>query len=383
MRLHLVALPHTETTSEYMTCAYTQKVVKFSKMMVEQGHTVFLYAGTKNEAICTEHIEVIREAERLAWYGTWDTNKPPDVDWSPEQLPWGVQAARTVAEIKKRREPGDILALVAGWSQKAIAESIPQLLPLEWAVGYEGIHHPYRVFESYAWMHHVYGLKGNKGWDYNTIAYDAVIPNFFDPADFHIAPRRRLSMTRDKGDYLLFIGRLVRRKGPDAAARIAALTGRKLIVAGPGALTAVPGRIVAPDVVIEGPDVEYVGSVNAEARADLMANAAAVIVPTLYVEPFGGVAVEAMMCGTPVVATDWGAFPETVQTGTSGYRFRTLREGAAAVERAVRLDPLDVQEYAQRKYSLNAVGPMFTEHFERLQEVWDEGGWFGSRSLTG
>jgi glycosyltransferase involved in cell wall biosynthesis len=356
-----------------MTCAYTQKVVKFSKMMVEQGHEVFLYAGTRNEAICSEHIEVITEEERLGWYGKWDTNKPPDVDWSPDQLPWGVMAARTVRSIKKRREPGDILCMVAGWSQQAISKALPQLLPLEWAVGYEGIHHQYRVFESYAWMHHVYGLTGNKGWDYNTIAYDTVIPNFFDPVDFHTAP--------DKDDYLLFIGRLVRRKGPDAAARIAALTGRKLIVAGPGAKALMPGRIIAEDVVIEG-DVEYVGAVGADERAELMSRAAACIVPTLYVEPFGGVAVEAMMCGTPVVATDWGAFPETVQTGISGYRFRTLREGARAVEKAVLLDTQAVSDYAHRRYSIDAVGPMFSEHFERLQELWDEGGWFASRSLT-
>lgn len=56
MRFHLPAFPHTETTAKYVNCAFTQKVVKFSKMMMARGHEVFLYGGATNDAPCTEFI---------------------------------------------------------------------------------------------------------------------------------------------------------------------------------------------------------------------------------------------------------------------------------------------------------------------------------------
>jgi glycosyltransferase involved in cell wall biosynthesis len=341
-------------------------------MMVEQGHEVYLYSGEQNDAVCTEHIPLLSEAERAEWYGPWDPNGLfGNLDWDPAVISWVTMNSRAITEITERAEPRDMLCLTAGWSQGVIAEAHPELFAVEWAVGYEGIWLQHRVFESYAWMHHVYGLQNTKDGG----AYDAVIPNFFDPDDFHIAPRRRWKpWQREKEDYLLFIGRLVQRKGPHVAAMIAERTGRKLIVAGPGATHVEEGLIVAPEIEIRGP-VEYAGSVDAEQRADLMARAAAVIVPTQYIEPFGGVAIEAMMCGTPVVTTDWGAFTETVVPGVSGYRFHTLAEGAQAVERAVKLNPARVRKYALSRYSLAAVGPQFTEHFERLGTLWGEG-WY-------
>lgn len=370
MRLHVVSLPHTQTTGEYLHCAYTQKIVKFTKMMVEQGHEVILYSGEENEAVCTEHVALLTEAEREEWYGLWDPNGLfGNLDWDPSTLPWLCMNGRAIGEIGKRSQPQDTLCLVAGLAQKPISDALPRLMPVEWAVGYEGIvTDGHRVFESYAWMHHIYGLNSMR----DGAAYDAVIPNFFDPDDFYAVddPARPA-----REDFVLFAGRLVGRKGPHVAAAIADRLGRKLVVAGPGAVEHGPGRIVAPSILIEGKDVEYVGTVNREERASLMARAAAVIVPTLYVEPFGGVAVEAMMSGTPVVASDWGAFTETVQEGVSGYRFRTLAEGAGAVLDAEKLDPAAVQQYALDNYSLAAVGPQFTDHFERLSTLWGDG-WY-------
>lgn len=370
MRLHVVSLPHTQTTSEYLHCAYTQKIVKFTKMMVAQGHEVYLYSGEKNEAVCTEHITLISEAERTEWYGPWDPNGLfSNLDWSPDALPWLCMNGRAIAEISKRAQPHDTLCLVAGLSQKPIGNVLEHtMMPVEWAVGYEGIAGYHRVFESYAWMHHIYGLNGMR----DGAAFDTVIPNFFDPADFFAVddPARP-----EREDFLLFTGRIVARKGPHVAAEIAKRLGRKLVVAGPGVTEVAPGRISAPEISIVCDGIEYVGTANREQRADLMARAAAVIVPTLYIEPFGGVAVEAMMSGTPVVASDWGAFTETVQNGVSGYRFSTLAEGAGAVLDCEKLDPETIRQYALDNYSLDAVGPRFTSFFERLNTRWGDG-WY-------
>jgi glycosyltransferase involved in cell wall biosynthesis len=211
-------------------------------------------------------------------------------------------------------------------------------------------------------MHHVYAKKGiNDGrW------FDAVIPNYFDPDDF---PYLNTSKNRE---YLLFLGRLVQRKGPHIASEIARASGMQLIVAGAGGKQ-VGTDIVAPEVTIK--DAHYVGPVNAEERAKLLAGARALLVPTTYIEPFGGVAVEAMMAGTPVITSDWGAFTEIVLPKVVGYRFHTLAEAVEAINNVGICDPQLIQDYAHRRYSLEAVAPQFKLWFDRLNSLWDKG-WY-------
>ena len=74
MRFHVVSLPHTNTTKDFVWCAYTEKVRRFCNMMKSLGHTVYLYAGTKNEAEVDELITCISEEDRLAY------NSEPDLD---------------------------------------------------------------------------------------------------------------------------------------------------------------------------------------------------------------------------------------------------------------------------------------------------------------
>lgn len=211
-------------------------------------------------------------------------------------------------------------------------------------------------------MHHVYGLGQERlgRW------YDTVVPNFFDPRDF--------TLGTGKGGYLLYLGRLIERKGPHVALQIAERLRKKLIVAGPGAVEHGDGFVRAPDVSLESPLLDYVGEVGPEARRELLAGAEALLVPTLYLEPFGGVAVEAMLSGTPAVTSDFGAFRETVDPGVTGYRFSTLAEAAAAVTAACELDRRLVHEHAIRRFSLETVGPLFDRWFQKLDDLW-EGGW--------
>lgn len=366
--LHLVGLPHTETVSAYSTCAYTMKLLKFCRMMHGRDRKVILYGGATNEAPCDEFVPLISEAERVGWYGPWNPNNPfTNLTWDPHGPPFQTMNSRAIAAIQQRAEPHDLILLIAGTAQQPIAAAFPNMLSIEWGVGYEGIFSNYCAFESYAWMHYLYGKRGIQDGRY----YDQVIPNFFDLSEFHLSYLA-------KEDYLLFIGRLTARKGPHVASQIAAACGKQLLVVGPGARSVTTPRwgitrIEADHVTLEGSHLKYVGPVGVRERALLMSQAAAVLVPTLYLEPFGGVAVEAMLSGTPVVASDWGAFPETVETGITGYRFRTLAEGVKAVEHAIDLDPADIRIHARAKYSLEAVAPKFESWFSQLDGLWGEG----------
>jgi glycosyltransferase involved in cell wall biosynthesis len=361
--LHLLALPHTQTVKKgYETCAYTQKVVKFCDMMAP-SHRVYLYSGEFNDAACYEHIQCVSERERRKDFGNGFDTVETEFAWDPKLPYWERFAKRAIRQIGKRAEKEDLLLLTTS-TQSPVSDALPALTAVEWAVGYEGIGQAFCVFESHAWRHHVYGFSKIR----DGRAFDTVIPNFFDPADF--TPR----LTGGQGP-LLYMGRLVQRKGPHVAAMIAARMGAKLLVAGPGVAAWQEGRIVCTDgTVVEAPGLEYLGILGREERAEVLARASCLLVPTLYIEPFGGVAVEAMLSGTPVVASDWGAFTETIEEGVTGYRFSTLHGGVRAVEDALRLSRAAVHEAAAR-YSLQSVQPSFAAYFQQLLTLWGEG-WY-------
>ena len=369
--LHVVALPHTTLTEKDASCAYSMKVLKFVPMMQAQGCKVILYGPDEIDCRPDEHVVITTEADRLRWGygGTNGYDTTTAFEWDQSKPYWLESSVRAIDAIRERMpndRRGHHLCLITS-TQGSIADAIagPQWNnppTLEWGVGYIGVDaRSHRAWESYAWMHHVYGIKGIG----DGAAFDRVIPNFFDASQFSV-PRK------PRGDYLLFIGRVILRKGPHVAAEIAKRAGLPLVVAGHGGRQVSDTLIVGGDNVHVQGDVHYVGPVGFEERNRLMGNAAATIVPTLYLEPFGGVAVEAMLAGSPVVASDWGSFTEIV-TPDVGARFRTPAQGAAAVEQVQRLNRKSVRRAAKRRFSLDAVGPQFMSWLDQIDTLWEDG----------
>jgi glycosyltransferase involved in cell wall biosynthesis len=362
--LHLIALPHTRVSDDFVGCAYTAKTLKFCRMF--RGHEdVTLYAPEGSTQETAETVEVVTDAWRQETFGVDDPNRLPSWPNDEQTAPFNALAA---LQLSRRWQPGDLVLLTGGRTHRSIMEVGPRAIYCEPGVGYEGITTDFCAFESYAWRHHVYAKGGiaNGRW------FDCVIPNYFDTAEFGRvrAPSR---------DYLAFLGRVVPRKGPQIALEVATAVGLPLKVAGAGATEVGPGLIVAgagtADEVKLAGDVEWVGPVGIEARREFLGNALALVVPTTYIEPFGGVAVEAMLCGTPVLASDWGAFTETVEQGVTGFRFHTLQEAVSAVESAADLDPDLICQRATDRFSLAAVRPQFEDWFARLDSLHRKG-WY-------
>lgn len=366
MKLFVVGLPHTEVTKEYSVCAFTIKVLNFCKMMTSLGHEVVLLAGgDQADTDCSEFISCISKSEQQIFWGFNDWKKDFfAVEFSPELPYWKLFNERAIAEIGKRIQPKDFICIIGGTAHKPIADAFPDNMTVEFGIGYEGSFAKYRVFESYAWMHYTYGRQGIIDGQ----AFDCVIPNYYDPEDFPF-------VASPDENYFAFIGRLIERKGAIVAVDATKRLNAKLKIAGQGVKSVEPGRIIGSQVTLEGDHLEYVGTVNFEERAVLVGNAKALFVPTLYIEPFGGVVVEAMLYGTPVIASDWGAFPELIKHGFNGFRFRTLAEATQGAFLSDVLDRRQIRDYAIANYSMEVIKHKYQAYFEQLLELWDKG-WF-------
>ena len=155
------------------------------------------------------------------------------------------------------------------------------------------------------------------------------------------------------GGYLLFLGRFSPDKGAHVAIEVARRTGRRLLLA--GKLNEPPERAyfdaaVAPRL---GGLVEYVGEADAATKRELLGSASALLFPVLWEEPFGLVMVEAMACGTPVVALRRGSVPEVVAHGETGIVVDTPEELVAAVGAVETLDRRRCRARAARCFDVS------------------------------
>jgi glycosyltransferase involved in cell wall biosynthesis len=153
------------------------------------------------------------------------------------------------------------------------------------------------------------------------------------------------------GRYLAFLGRMSPDKGAVQAIQIAAKAGMPIVLAGEPMFdfeVTYFEEEVRP--LIDGTNVTWIGPVDNAAKKTLLENAGALLFPIRWEEPFGNVMVEAMACGTPVVATSRGSVPEVVDPGITGFYADSDDELPALVARAVALDRRSVREAARRRF---------------------------------
>ena len=156
------------------------------------------------------------------------------------------------------------------------------------------------MFESYAWLHYHYGREDRGLTPTGTTS---VIPNVFHRDDFEFRAH--------KENFHLFLGRPLS-QGREIAIQVCRELGIKLLVAGQGERSV--------------PEGYSTWACWGRVSEWYLARASALWCPTYYIEPFGGVAIEAALSGTPVITMDFGAFPETVVHGGTGYRCRTYEQ---------------------------------------------------------
>ena len=353
MRFHLPGLAHLPTTVENSACAYTQKVIRLAKMLRAEGGYVMFYGVEGSHVECDEYNVVLSQTEWSKDFG--------DYDRSTMFFRHGFQYQATntfnnnmIKTVNMCKQPRDFILLPMGGYHMPVAEATG-LMAVESGIGYGNTCTNFLVFETYTWMMHVYGLQKRSAGAYHT-----VIPNCYGVEEFPFIDK--------KDDYFVYLGRVTSDKGVNIALEVAKRLGSKLLIVG-------QGDFITSEHLKGYPRIERLPAVGPVRRAELLGHAKGVFVPTQYIEPFGGVAVEAMMCGTPVITSDFGAFPETVHHGVTGYRCSILRDYLEAARNIEQINPKDCRDWAVRKFSLEVGQDLYAKYFQRLYTLWTEG-WY-------
>jgi len=169
------------------------------------------------------------------------------------------------------------------------------------------------------------------------------------------------------GDYFAFLGRISPEKGPDKAIEIAASAGVPLKMA--AKIDAADQRywdqVIAP-MVAAHPNVEFIGEINEFQKADFLGNARALLFPICWPEPFGLVMIEAMACGTPVIAFDHGSVPEVIDHGVSGFVVNTMDEAVAAAHSIGTLQRHAIRARFEQRFTAERMAVDYLAAYRRL-----------------
>lgn len=353
MRFHLLAPPNVQTTRDYSLDGFCVATIRMAKLLKKLGHEVLLYGSEENEAPCDELIKVITKEEQETL-----------LDGIPYQYAamfnqgasiWHLANNRTIEEIKKRKQSRDFILTISGTAQESIAKAHPDLMTVEYSVGYMSSFSKYRVYQSHVWRAWTTGAQAST----DGRLFDEVIPLFYDESEYPFRQK--------KDPFVLYVGRVIVKKGIALACEAAKAAKIPLFIIGHG----------DPSLVTHG--ATYLGTLSDQERNDYMSRASALLSPTLYLEPFGSVAVEAQLCGTPVISTPYGGFVETVEHGKTGFHCSYLGEFVSAIKQAPSLSPDYIRRRAVEKYSMDRVKADYSRYFHKLNQLWEDG-WYSLKT---
>jgi glycosyltransferase involved in cell wall biosynthesis len=191
---------------------------------------------------------------------------------------------------------------------------------------------------------------------------------------YHGLPKYLLApITAIEPTYLAFLGRLAPEKGAPDAVRISVLAGMHLKVA--AKLEDIHAEYCKREVLpmFAKHEVEYIGEITDEGKSPFLSGAVALIFPIQWKEPFGLVMIEAMACGTPVIAYNKGAVPEVVENGVTGFIVNTIEEAAARVKDAAKLDRIRIRAEFEKRWTATTMAKEYEALFYRIRDgkAWD------------
>jgi len=180
---------------------------------------------------------------------------------------------------------------------------------------------------------------------------------------YHGINLEQFTFKKETGSYLLFFGRMHPDKGAKEAIQIAKSFGKKLIMAGIVQDEDYFNNEISPHF---GEDIVYIGSVGPEERDALLGGAYALLHPIYFAEPFGLSVVEAMACGTPVVAFNKGSMPELIESGKNGFIVSDVKEAVSALEKIPEIDRQFCRNTVEEKFTVEKMVDNYIKIYQQI-----------------
>jgi glycosyltransferase involved in cell wall biosynthesis len=182
----------------------------------------------------------------------------------------------------------------------------------------------------------------------------------------HGLPEDSLDFYGKPGQYLAFLGRTSPEKGLDQAIQIAKRVGMPLKIAAKVDRSDEQyfNTVIKP--LLKDPLIEFVGEIGYYEKNEFLGNAAALMFPVNWPEPFGIVMIEAMACGTPVIAYPFGSVPEVVENGVTGFLVRNVNSAAKAVQSLSKIDRAQCRRRFEQRFTLARMTQDYLAIYDRI-----------------
>jgi glycosyltransferase involved in cell wall biosynthesis len=323
----------------------TERIVAYlTDALVDLGHDVTLFAAADARTHATL-VPVRDQSMRL----------------DPEPLKSDLAAHLSMLhEVRRRRDEFDVLHFHVDLMHFPLFEECPQrtLTTLHGRLDLKDLPDTYRRWPRFPLV----SISDNQRKPLRFANWIGTVYHGLPdaPAAFHAQPR---------GDYLAFLGRISPEKRPDRAIAIARRAGLPLKIA---AKVDQADRAYFHDEIkplLDDPNVEFIGEICERDKADFLGNARALLFPIDWPEPFGLVMIEAMACGTPVIAWACGSVPEVVDDGLTGRVVRSEDEAVQAVGEVAAFDRQRIRDVFLRRFSAHAMASGYEALYRQLLQT--------------
>ena len=320
----------------------TERVVSWlTDELAELGHEVTLFASGDSQTKA-KLVPVCPRALRLA---------------KPRNDPTAAQSA-LIEAVARRAHEFDVVHAHIDWLHLPILirAGVPFLTTLHGRLDLPGLSEMIKLFPAAPYV---------------SISDNQRIPlagaNWLSTV-YHGMPEKLLKPSFSPGHYLAFLGRLTHEKGAHVAIRIAQATGIPLRIAAkvPRDQRSYFKEHLEP--LVDGKNIQLVGEVDDRRKQDFLENAAALLFPIDWPEPFGLVMIEAMACGTPVIAFRAGSVPEVIEDGVTGFIVKSEEEAVRAVGLVEKLKRRKIRQIFQRRFTARRMANDYVDIYRQLAD---------------
>jgi glycosyltransferase involved in cell wall biosynthesis len=381
IRLHLLSIPHTITSDRFSHCAFTGKVQRFSPMMRSRGCEVFHYGTETTESGADKDINLFTKEEwsqlRIESYMKLHPHSTREeatqllnnnaafvgdlANWNTPLYEEFNERLREALKSNYRGVTTDIVCLPFGPAHEDAVRGMNYVC-VETGIGYPNSYKNYRIFESYAFQHVMMGREKSEQAN-----YWFVIPNYYNIIEFPL-------QLKPQPQTIGFFGRICHIKGCQIVLEVAKrFPTVDFILCGQG----------DPANFLQAPNIKYKTPIHGSERGKFLGSLSALIAPSMYIEPFCGVNVEAQLCGTPVITHDYGAFVETIEPFKTGVLCHTLADFCKGVQMALdgKFDRQYISNRAKSKYDMFILAAKYEYVFKNVLNIHNgANGWYAQDS---